>query len=265
MREPSILAACHQTGRAFIVAPHPDDEAVGAAVLMRRLRDEGVPVTLVFVTTGVPEASQIDASLSEAAGGVEDYKVTRAAEAARAAVLYRAQDVVRLSWPSRSILANMIAVDTVLDGLLADRGKGVVLSPPFEGGHPDHDALNCICSAVALRQDLPFWEYVGYHWRDASLHCQAFFPPTMTDCWLDLSEEEVSLKRTALDLYASQKVHALKHMRADIEGFRRPANHTHTLPAEQAYYEVWGSGISAAEVRAACERYDSIQRGRARR
>jgi LmbE family N-acetylglucosaminyl deacetylase len=41
-----------QVRRALIVAPHPDDETIGCAGLILRLRRRGVPVTVMVVTDG---------------------------------------------------------------------------------------------------------------------------------------------------------------------------------------------------------------------
>ncbi len=260
MSEPSVIKACRRVGRALVIAPHPDDEAVGAAVLMRRLHEAGIPVTLVFATTGVPESSQVDNSLVEAAGGIEAYRATRAAEGASAVALYGVEETVRLAWSSRSIIGAMDDVDYALDDVVTARGASVLLGPAFEGGHPDHDALHCICAGVASRRGLPFWQYAGYHWKDGTLRCQEFYPPAQSDCWFDLSPREVALKQCAIAQYKSQWGSILQHMRADIEGFRRAANHAHEQPSEQAFYEIWGAGVSSAEVRAACLRYDSGRR-----
>lgn len=42
----------HQFGASLIVAPHPDDEALGCGGFMRHLRLQHVPVTVVFMTSG---------------------------------------------------------------------------------------------------------------------------------------------------------------------------------------------------------------------
>lgn len=140
---------------AVVVAPHPDDEVLGAGGLIALLSAAGTRVTVIAVTDG--EASH--------PGGSTPPDVL--------ARLRRAE--------TRSALADLgtgIAIETL--GLPDGGAEGLeqpvaaaVRTPedgwlvgPFEGdGHPDHEAVGRACATAAARDGVRLLSYPVWAWH----------------------------------------------------------------------------------------------------
>jgi LmbE family N-acetylglucosaminyl deacetylase len=130
------------SGALLVVAAHPDDETVGLGATLGRLYRRGWRIEVLHVTDGAPR----DPTLRPTLATLE----SREAAMFRRAELQRA---LRITGLPVSALASALAVAdqeatlvlaTVARALaarFADRAPDVVLTHPYEGGHPDHDAV----------------------------------------------------------------------------------------------------------------------------
>jgi LmbE family N-acetylglucosaminyl deacetylase len=120
--------------RLVVVAPHPDDEVFAAAGLMRWAIGCGATVQIVAVTDG--ENSHA------ASSAITPRQLVRRRAAERAAALAHldlaAVRVHRLGLPDAAVSQHEAAVASRL-ATLADHDT-VIVSPPPDDGHPDHDA-----------------------------------------------------------------------------------------------------------------------------
>ena len=174
----------------YILAPHPDDEVLGAAGLMVWAAQHEVPVTIVAITDG--EASHGPSSPEQHAGLVE----TRSGERERALgrLGVRPAAIARLGFPDGD-------VDTHADQLaqalaeLVPPGATVVAPAPSDT-HPDHGATwRASCHAAQPDQTLlgmAIWTRV----------CIAR-PPTGAHVLL-LDPVTLRRKREAVSCFASQ-------------------------------------------------------------
>src|ERR1044071_4691952 len=162
--------------RCLVVAPHPDDETIGAGIWMHRHRH--LEIHILHVTDGSPRDLQ-DAS---AAG----FHSRKAYATARRREL---RNALRLTGVDRSRLRVFSYVDketwlhlTELISRLADLINGLrpnlVLSPDYEGGHPDHDST-AFAVHMARRVSTPFIhrEYPLYHANEAGAMVTGEFLP----------------------------------------------------------------------------------------
>src|SRR6185437_4170480 len=154
--------------RLVVVAPHPDDEILGAGGLLAAAARAGREILLAAVTDGRashpgsgkwPEAELAAQRRRESAEALE---VLGAGAAA----------VRRLSFPDGGVAARTAALTTALAGLLM--ASDVVVSPWRFDGHPDHEATG-YATALAARGrgarhlEAPVWACTwARSWRSAS-------------------------------------------------------------------------------------------------
>jgi LmbE family N-acetylglucosaminyl deacetylase len=127
------------------VAAHPDDETIGAGATLSYLSGCAV----LHVTSGVPRERRFYPEAFE--GSREDYARVRRAELEEAMALAEVPpDRVRmLGGTDQEVALEMEALTTALVAMLTEVRPAVILTHPYEGGHPDHDATALIVHAAA--------------------------------------------------------------------------------------------------------------------
>ncbi len=127
--------------RALIVAPHPDDETIGCAGLILRLRRRGARVDIVIVTDG--GASHRGSAAFPRARLV----ATRAREARRAAMLLgvSAARLHLLAHPDGGLDTLPRSARTRLARQLARFRADLVAMPLPDDAHPDHRDTAAAC------------------------------------------------------------------------------------------------------------------------
>ena len=182
--------------RLVVVAPHPDDEILGAGGLLAAAARAGREILLAAVTDGQashpgsgkwPEAELAAQRRRESAEALE---VLGAGAAA----------VRRLGFPDGGVAARTAALTTALAGLLM--ASDVVVSPWRFDGHPDHEATG-YATALAARGrgarhlEAPVW---AWHWAapgDPRV-------PWPRACVLYLGPILAQRKRAAIGCFTSQ-------------------------------------------------------------
>ncbi len=137
--------------RLVVVAPHPDDEVFAAGGLMRWAWDRGANVEIIAVTDG--EGSHAQSSMITPIELVE----RRAAERAAALNELRLSGVTvrRLGLPDGGVEDRQHDL-TSLVAMLIGR-DAVVVTPPPEDGHPDHDATGRACLRASTHSGAGCW------------------------------------------------------------------------------------------------------------
>lgn len=145
----------HAPPATLIAVAHPDDESVGAGARLRYLRE----AFFLCATDGAPR-NLIDAR-NAGFSTRDDYAAARRAELLAA--------LSRAGVPTGHLINGGIAdqeatvrlpllVDRILQ-LLEQIRPEVVLTHPYEGGHPDHDsvafAVHAACRLFAERSEFP--------------------------------------------------------------------------------------------------------------
>lgn len=192
----------------LLVVAHPDDEAVGAGALLTRLSD----ASIVIVTDGAPK----DGSAARTAGfdGIDAYRQARALETSDAlASIGRSEVPVRsLGIADQQAIVNIPRIVPRLMQIMRAGKFRYVVTHPYEGGHPDHDATALAVHAACflLREEgfdapLPV-EMTSYHLADGQMAYGSFLPAVdagpMATFPLDPIEQD--RKKRMLECYRTQ-------------------------------------------------------------
>lgn len=148
--------------RVVLLAPHPDDEILGAGGLLRQLSAQGAAVEVVAVTDG-------DASHPYSRSLTPDQLAAarRKESAAALGVLgLGAATVHRLGVGDGRVGAAEPTVTAAVEELLAGRGSETwCLSTWDSDGHPDHEAVGRVARAVATRCGVRLLMYPIWTWH----------------------------------------------------------------------------------------------------
>jgi len=157
----------------LVLAPHPDDEAIGCGGTLHRLHQAGARITCLFLTHGSEEAAR------------------RQAEARDAAVILGIDDVVFWDEPPRQL--EPTKSNTAQLAELLRRVKPAMIFTPFPWDyHPDHLATNRLLRRA--RRALP---------ADCSCLAYEVWTPGLPNTFCDIADV-LEVKRRAIEQYASQ-------------------------------------------------------------
>ena len=245
------------SGACLIIAPHPDDETIGAAIWMDRHR--GRDFTVLHITDGSPH----DLADARAAG----FHTRRAYAAARRRELYDALSLAGVtrrqcrvfSYVDKEVYLHLPELIERMAALIDKLRPSQVLSPAYEGGHPDHDSAALAVAAARTRVSSPFRhrEYPLYHASEqGELLTGAFLTDSDgTEVW-SLTPAEQQKKRAMLACFTTQQ-HILSKFGVLRESFRDAPAYDFTCAPHSGklMYEYWNFGVTGAEWRvraAAC-------------
>lgn len=232
------------------VVAHPDDEVISAGMLLRRVQQRGGIVDLVHVTDGAPRNGR-DAR-QQGFSTAEEYAIARRSELQRAlATLGLApREQVAFDVTDQEASLQIPELADHLAGVLASLRPDVILTHPFEGGHPDHDATACAVHRALERgvfdSALLLVEFTSYHRGPEGMRVGSFLPGTGADAdTLLLADEERGLKRRALECFASQAA-IVAWFPLDAERFRPAPRYDFLQPPYkgQPLYEDFDWGMS---------------------
>ena len=210
--------------RLLILVPHPDDEVVGCAALIRRAREAGARIFTVLLTTGVPPKERLwpwDRS------GYERRVALRMSEFAKSTAALEIEDAGRLEIPSRTLKDHLETAYELIGGAVDAVQPDMLWAPAFEGGHQDHDVANFLASKFRDRTDV--WEFSEYTFWGGRVRSNWFPETSRTTVCIELSEFEQAFKRSLLRTYASERGN-LGHIDCDRETVRPMPVHRYDEP-----------------------------------
>jgi N-acetylglucosamine malate deacetylase 2 len=234
--------------RVLIIAAHPDDETIGCGGLLQRLRDP----LIVHVTDGAPR----NLADAQAAGfeRYEDYAQARRMELANALELagLSPEQTQCLEIADQEASLQMSALARRIGGILREARPGAILTHPYEGGHPDHDAAAfAVHAACALMPAAPeIYEFTGYHARDGAMEVGRFLIDTEPGEAVQLTNEERERKQSMMECFATQ-AGMLKNFPVDVERFRASPVYDFTQPPHpgRQFYDNFPWGMTSGRWR----------------
>lgn len=193
--------------RAMLVFAHPDDETIAVGARIARLKD----AHFILVTDGAPR-NPADSRMHGFASW-EDYRDTRARELTAMLRLAGVSQMSRESFdcPDQESAFHLPQLTRRLAQRIHAIKPEFVLTHPYEGGHPDHDACAfAVHHACALADGDPpvILEAAFYHAGPDVLESEAFLPqPSPTpEIVRVLSPREQSRKRERMDCFVTQRI-----------------------------------------------------------
>jgi LmbE family N-acetylglucosaminyl deacetylase len=181
--------------RLVVVAPHPDDEVLGAGGLLQYMDRVGVDTIVIAVTDG-------EASHGGTRSQVFDLTAIRAAEAQVA--LERlgcgTTPILRLGLPDGAVAERLQDLTDALSCLL--RPDDLCLTPWRSDGHADHEATGSATMAAARTTCTSVLEYLVWTWHWTTPESRVI--PWSQCRRLDLGRRQSARKRWATYAYASQ-------------------------------------------------------------
>jgi LmbE family N-acetylglucosaminyl deacetylase len=233
----------YRRNAALLIAAHPDDLALGAWGWVERHRG---PLTVAYLTDGAPLDPRWRApGFSSRAA----YREQRRSEAKAA---WRSHPSAALHFapiPDQQLSLNLPLAEQWLQTLAASRPPAIILSPAWEGGHPDHDSANLLAARIAARFGSEVLEYALYTARGGIIVRQCF--PEATDILEYLSPALTAAKRAALGAHASQWQTLLPFDpgRETIRPLPRHDYCRRPCPSP-CVYEIWGWPCTADQIAA---------------
>jgi len=169
----------------LVIAPHPDDDVIGAGGMMALLSRSRRPAVVVYVTNGVRRG---DSGLSRVR--------LRKDEAIAALRIVRARGAFFLPFTSQDVHTHPARVRSMLMGVISQIMPGVLYLPsPFEQ-HATHRVISrMVLSALRRSASRPedVWGYCVW----------SALPPAPLVRTVDISDV-VDIKRAAIEQHASQ-------------------------------------------------------------
>jgi LmbE family N-acetylglucosaminyl deacetylase len=213
-------ARVHPPATAVVVA-HPDDEVVGAGSRLPRLSS----AHFVYVTDGAPRDGG-DASVHGLSVGEYAQARRRERDAALRLCGIGPLQVVDIGSVDQEAALHLAQLAFTCADLFAEWRTQAVLTHPYEGGHPDHDASAfAVHAAAALLRARGavapvVVEMACYHQRDGSLRTNRFLPGERGETIVELTPREQDFRQALLDCHATQKRTLSIFQGVTLEGFR---------------------------------------------
>jgi N-acetylglucosamine malate deacetylase 2 len=185
--------------KILIFVAHPDDESIGAGILLQRHPRAHV----VFCTSGSPNTRYIWFHFGHPA--ICSWIREREARAALRAV--GAEAPTFLGFRDGELYRSIPKLFARVAAIVETGKPDVLLTHAYEAGHPDHDVCAFIGARLSERFGIPVWEMPYYRGDpvNGGLIYQRFLGDSSDSFDLAGSETEVALKRKMFRLHKSQQ------------------------------------------------------------
>ena len=227
--------------KCAVIVAHPADEVVGAGCLISKLVD----VTVLHVTDGAHPDLRESGVASSRDHEIDGEALKRECKSALALAKVPEDRIIDFDVPNHCASEHLADLTKRIAGFMQQSGADIVVTHPYEGGHPDHDAT-AFATHAALRlmkrngfRPPVLFEMALHPSPDGNSKVPEFLPGAdgeMTTLLLD--ERAAALKQKMFECFKSQREN-LEVSPFGPERFRQPAAYDFTAPpqAGKLYYE----------------------------
>ncbi len=233
--------------RCSIIVAHSGDEVIGAGALISRLRD----VKIVHVKNGPTEKGSAQTSATA------DRTSARRERCSAALALANIGPKSIIEFGLKNICKPQQLADLAkrIATFFQQFDPDTVVTHPYEGGHPDHDAT-AFATHAAVRllkrkglEPPALFEMALHPSRDGKRRVLDFLPGSWREATtLVLTEEARSLKRRMFDCFASAE-DTLRGTPLGLEKFRTPPRYDFSVAPNsgKVAYEDFYSGLTGEQ------------------
>lgn len=238
--------------RTLVVLAHPDDETVSASSRLTRIE----VAALLYVTDGAPR----DGRDAQRAGfeTINAYAQARRAETLRALAHagISSERAAFLNYADQQAAFNLLQITADLQRWIVHTQPEALLTHPYEGGHPDHDAVAFAahaCVEMIAREGgaTPpvIIEFTSYHECRGDWVFGGFLPGAdVVERVVTLNPDARALKQRLVACYRSQ-ADLLQSVPLEEERFRLAPHYDFTRPPHEGppLYERHGWGVTISD------------------
>jgi LmbE family N-acetylglucosaminyl deacetylase len=153
--------------------------------------------------------------------------------------------------PDQEACLNLVTLTECILGRLRQEAPEVIFVQPYEGGHPDHDAVAFVVQAVArlIASDggshPALIEMTAYHANGSTLATGSFLPAERPVTTIALSSADRLRKRRMIDCFTSQR-DLLAGFTTEVERFREAPDYDFSQASHpgELHYERLGWRIT---------------------
>ncbi|MBV9226483.1 MAG: PIG-L family deacetylase, partial [Acidobacteriaceae bacterium] len=224
--------------RVLLIVAHPDDESIGAGILLQRSTD----VQVVFCSSGAPNRF----SIWRRFGTPWHYARIRECEARTALKMIHHETFTFLRFQDGKLYRFLPEIYRRVANVLNSWKPDLILTHAFEGGHEDHDVCSFLGHCLARHSGLPVWEMPLYHLDPATgaLVYQTFPNELAQAKFLTPTSRELEMKQKMFDAYRSQHA-VLNRFDVSREVFRPQIQYDYFRPAIPVMPRIAVSGLPA--------------------
>jgi N-acetylglucosamine malate deacetylase 2 len=214
--------------RIVIFAAHPDDETIGASLLLSRFPESSV----AFLTDGAPRDTRFwSAGVN---GSREAYAETRRQEALQAlgCAGISPQRVFWLGGVDQEAAFEISMLAERFAKLIVEVRPEIVITHAYEGGHPDHDSAAVVTKIATSSLEVPplVLEMTSYHARDGRCVTGEFlYSAASPEICFEFANSDRDRKRRMMDAYVSQRL-VLENFPIDCERLRLAPDYAFSDP-----------------------------------
>ncbi|MCH8560799.1 bifunctional PIG-L family deacetylase/class I SAM-dependent methyltransferase [Nesterenkonia sp. DZ6] len=152
----------------LVVAPHPDDEVLGAAALIAAGLRSGSPVRVLAATDGtgshppssIPADQLAEIRTAESEAALEELRGLTPGPRGPGSL-----QRIRLHLPDGELAAHREPLAEAIGAALQDMPGGTLLAAPLSrDGHPDHDTCGEVAVAAAAQRNAALVQYPVWLW-----------------------------------------------------------------------------------------------------
>lgn len=234
--------------QVMLVAAHPDDEVIGAGSRLPLLPEW----TLVHVTDGAPrdmyDARRYGFQTREDYASARSRELECALQAGQVAA-----ESICLGIVDQEASTNLRTVSLELRALIAERQPQLILTHPYEGGHPDHDGTAfAVHAAVQLCQSqAALYEFTSYHSYHGVFRAGEFLSDSLSSVLtFELDSVQQKQKARMLACFLTQQ-EIVAQFGTNKERFRAAPAYNFSEPPHEGtlYYEQFKWGMSGERFR----------------